>query len=144
MNTIERSALVSYSPQQMFDLVNAIEDYPQFLPWCHESHIIEKTDSTIEARLDIAWGGFHKSFTTRNTLHPHHAVEIDLVSGPFKHLEGKWHFIALGDYGCKVVLDLEFEFAGSFFDMLFEPIFNMIANSLVDAFCKRAKEVYGE
>jgi ribosome-associated toxin RatA of RatAB toxin-antitoxin module len=144
MNTIERSALVSYTPQQMFELVNHIEDYPKFLPWCQEVEIIEKTETTIEAKLIIAWGGFHKSFTTRNTLHPYQAVEIDLVSGPFKHLEGKWHFIPLGEQGCKVIVDLEFEFTGNIFDKLFEPVFNIIANSLVDAFSKRAKEVYGE
>ena len=144
MDTIQRSAIVPYTPQQMFELVNNIEDYPNFLPWCHATHIVTKTENTIEARLDIVWKGFHKSFTTRNTLHPYQAVEIDLVSGPFKHLEGKWHFIPLGDQGCKVSVELEFEFAGNFIDKLFEPIFNYIANSLVDSFSKRAKEIYGE
>lgn len=144
MDTIQRSAIVPYSCEEMFNLVNNIEDYPKFLPWCHESHVVAKSANHVEARLDIAWSGFHKSFTTKNTLHPHTAIEIDLVTGPFRHLEGKWHFNSLGDKGCKVALDLEFEFTGNFLDKLFDPIFNMIANSLVESFSKRAKEIYGE
>ena len=143
MKSIKRNALVAYSPQQMFELVNAIEDYPRFLPWCHTSEIISRSEEMVEASIDIAWSGMHKSFTTRNHLHPYHAMEITLVKGPFRHLEGKWHFIAMGEHGCKVNLELDFELAGHVLDVVFEPIFNHIANSLVDAFCKRAVEVYG-
>lgn len=85
----------------------------------------------------------HKSFTTRNILEPYERMEMKLVKGPFRQLEGIWTFTPLGEHGCKVNLDLEFEFAGSMMDVMFQPIFNHIANSLVDAFCKRAVELYG-
>jgi ribosome-associated toxin RatA of RatAB toxin-antitoxin module len=143
MSIIKRSALVPYTPRQMFELVNNIEDYPRFLPWCHKSHIINKDEKEVTATLDIAWSGIHKSFTTRNHLFPYGKVGIELVEGPFHHLEGVWEFTPMGEEGCKINLHLEFEVAGSFIDRMIEPIFNHIANSLVDAFCKRAAEVYG-
>lgn len=143
MTTIKRSALVPYTQRQMFELVNDIEDYPRFLPWCHASTILKKETDDIEASLDIKWSGIHKSITTRNHLRPYHRIEITLVHGPFKHLQGVWHFIPLGEKGCKVSVDLEFEFTGHLIDKMFQPIFSHIANSLVDAFCKRAVEVYG-
>jgi ribosome-associated toxin RatA of RatAB toxin-antitoxin module len=143
MTTIKRSALVSYSARQMFELVNNIEDYPRFLPWCGGSHILNRSDTEVEAKLEIAWKGFHKSFTTRNYLHPYDHIEIKLVKGPFRHLEGRWNFVALHESACKVSVDLEFEFTGSVVDRVFQPIFNHIAGSLVDAFSKRAVEVYG-
>lgn len=143
MTIIKRSALVAYSARQMFELVNNIEDYPRFLPWCHHSHVISRTDTTIEATLDIAWSGVHKSFTTRNQLHPYDHMEITLVKGPFHYLEGRWTFKSLSGQACKVGLELEFELTGSLVDRIFQPIFTHIANSLVDAFCKRAIEVYG-
>ena len=143
MTVIKRTALVPYSAKQMFELVNAIEDYPRFLQWCHESEIISKTDEAVEAKLVIAWSGIHKSFTTRNILTPHDRIDIKLVEGPLKQLEGQWEFVALGDEGCRVNLHLEFEVGKGFIDKLFAPIFNNIANSLVDAFCKHAVDVYG-
>lgn len=143
MTTIKRNALVPYTCQQMFELVNDIEDYPRFLPWCSKSHIISQNEVWIDATLDITWSGIHKSFTTRNHLFPSEKIEITLLKGPFRHLKGQWTFHRLGDEGCKVNLELDFEFAGGIFDRLFQPIFNKIANSLVDAFCKRAREVYG-
>jgi len=145
MNVIKRNALVSYSARQMFELVNSIEDYPRFLPWCSSSEIVSKTAKEIVASLEISWKGIHKTFTTKNELTPFTDIKISLVKGPLRHLEGTWKFHNLGaDEGCKVTLDLEFEFAGGLIDRFFEPIFNHIANSLVDAFCKRAREVYGE
>lgn len=143
MTIIQRNALVSYSTRQMFELVNNIEDYPRFLPWCGASHILSRTDKEIEATLDIAWSGMHKSFTTRNILFPTERMDIQLIKGPFRHLEGRWNFTPLGEHGCKVHMELEFELTGNFVDKIFQPIFNHIANSLVDAFCKRAVEVYG-
>jgi len=143
MTTIQRSALVSFTARQMFELVNSIEDYPRFLPWCSKSEIISQSEEHIEATVTVAWSGIHKSFTTRNQLHPYDSIEITLVSGPFHRLAGRWHFVALGEEGCKVNLDLEFEFTGHWMDMLFQPVFHHIANSLVDVFCKRAVEIYG-
>lgn len=139
---IKRSALLPYSCQQMFELVNAIEDYPRFLPWCQNTHIIHRDDKEVEATLELAWSGMSKSFTTRNLLMPYQRIDINLVQGPFRHLEGIWNFTEMGE-GCKVDLQLEFEFAGHFLDRIFEPVFSHIANSLVDLFTKRAIEVYG-
>ena len=143
MHTLKRSALVPHSQRQMFELVNGIEDYPRFLPWCDKSTIISRTDTEIIATLEIAWKGMSKTMTTRNILHPYDHMELQLIDGPLKHLNGKWDFIPIGDKACKVLLNLEFEFTGGFMDMFFQPVFQHIANTLVDAFCKRAVELYG-
>ncbi len=142
MPNIKRNALVGFSAEQMFDLVNNIEKYPDFLPWCGASRVLERTDQTITASLDIAWKGMGKSFTTRNALSTHR-IDLSLVDGPFKDLTGVWTFEPLQENACKVGLDLEFTFKGGLMDLLFEPIFNHIANTLVDAFCKQAAAVYG-
>jgi ribosome-associated toxin RatA of RatAB toxin-antitoxin module len=144
MHTLKRNALVPYSARQMFELVNAIEDYPRFLPWCHNSQIIKRSDEEIVAALDVTWKGIHKSFTTRNALSPFHRIDISLVNGPLQKLDGVWEFHALDESACKILLDLEFEFTGHFVDKLFQPIFQHIANTLVEAFCKRANELYGQ
>lgn len=143
MNTLKRSAVVPYTVRQMYELVNAIEDYPRFLPWCGKSTIVSRTDEEVVAELEISWKGMSKSFSTRNRLHPYNRMEISLVNGPMKHLQGVWEFLPIQEDGCKVQLDMEFEFSGSFIDMLFQPVFQSIANSLVDAFCQRAVELYG-
>lgn len=143
MNTLKRSAVVPYTVRQMFELVNSIEEYPRFLPWCSKSTILSRSNEQIDAELEISWKGIHKSFSTRNKLSPYHAMEMSLITGPMKHMLGKWQFIPLSNDGCKVELDLEFEFAGGFLDMFFQPVFQSIANSLVDAFCQRAVELYG-
>lgn len=144
MHTLKRNALVPYSQRQMFELVNTIEDYPRFLPWCHSSRIISRTESEVVAELDINWKGIHKSFTTRNRLMPYGQIEIDLVNGPLQRLDAVWEFIVLDESACKITLDMEFEFTGHFFDRLFQPIFQHIGNTFVDAFCKRAVELYGK
>lgn len=144
MHTLKRNALVPYSARQMFQLVDSIEEYPRFLPWCHKSEIISRTEEEVVASLEINWKGIRKSFTTRNRLFPYERVEISLVNGPLHRLDGVWLFQALDEYACKINLDLEFEFTGSFVDKLFQPIFQHIANTLVEAFCKRAAELYGE
>ncbi len=142
MTTIKRSALVAFTARQMFELVNSIEEYPRFLPWCRSSAIVHQTETEVEASIEIAWSGIHKSFTTRNYLYPYERIDITLAHGPFRHLEGRWSFISFEEHGCKVNLDLEFELAGHLLDKLFQPIFHHIANSLVDSFCKRAAEIY--
>jgi ribosome-associated toxin RatA of RatAB toxin-antitoxin module len=144
MHTLKRNALVPHSAQQMFELVNAIEDYPRFLPWCHSSRIISRTEMEVVAELDINWKGIHKSFTTRNRLAPYEQITISLVNGPLHRLDGVWSFQVLDEHACKIMLDLEFEFTGHFIDRLFQPVFQHIANTLVDAFCKRAAELYGQ
>jgi len=144
MHTLKRNALVPYSARQMFELVNAIEEYPRFLPWCHKSRVINRSDLEVIAELDINWKGIHKSFTTRNGLKPYHQITISLVNGPMHRLDGVWMFTELDEMACKIELDLEFEFTGSFIDRLFQPVFQHIANTLVEAFCKRAAELYGK
>src|SRR3990167_115757 len=101
MTTIKRSALVAYTARQMFELVNSIEEYSRFLPWCRSSHVITQTAADVEASIDIAWSGMHKSFTTRNHLYPYERIDITLIQGPFRHLEGRWEFKELNAHGCK-------------------------------------------
>ena len=143
MHTLKRNAIVPHSQRQMFELVNNIEDYPRFLPWCDKSTIVKRTDTEVVATLEIAWKGISKRMTTRNILHPYDHMDIQLVDGPLKHLAGKWDFVVVNDKACKVLLDLEFEFMGGIMDIFFQPVFQHIANTLVDAFCKRAAEIYG-
>lgn len=144
MTTITRSALVMYTPDQMFDLVNDVEAYPRFLPWCRDSHIISKNEDVICATLDIAKGGIHHEFSTRNVLDHGNAIRIELIDGPFRHLEGHWQFKPIGDNkGCRVQLDMDFEFSTRLLDLALGPVFTQISGSLVDAFCKRAQEIYG-
>ncbi len=143
MYSIQKSAITPYSPKQMFDLVNAIQDYPKFLQWCEASEIVSENEDEIIATLHLAAAGFKKSFTTRNLLKSEKMIEIQLIDGPFKHLEGFWQFEALEDgKQCRVQLNLEFEFLNQLFSMLMGPIFQQIANTLVEAFQKRADEVY--
>ena len=143
MTTIHKSALVPYSAEQMYILVDDIPAYPEFLPWCSGSREINRGDSVVEASLDIAHSGVHKSFTTRNRLEKNRSIEMQLVEGPFKYLNGVWRFEPLGDAGSKVGLDLEFEFSSKLLGMTFGPLFSKIASSLVDAFIQRARKVYG-
>lgn len=143
MPTIQKSALVPYSPAQMFDLVDDIDAYSTFLPWCRASDVLSRNEDEVRATLEIAHGKLHKSFTTCNRLQRHKMIEVRLEEGPFRHLEGFWHFEELGAEGCKVSLDLDFEFSNRLLAMAVGPIFSQIASSLVDAFTKRAGEVYG-
>lgn len=144
MTTISRSALVPYTPAQMFELVDDVESYPQFLPWCRDAKVLARDEDEVRAALDIAYGGLHKSFTTLNRLQHNKMIEIRLVSGPFKRLEGFWRFDGLGEDGSKVSLDLEFEFSGRLLSMTFGPVFGQIANSMLDAFVRRAESVHGK
>src|SRR5262245_40255170 len=134
MHILKRNAIVPYSARQMFELVNDIKEYPRFLPWCHSSQIVTRTETEVVATLEVNWKGIHKNFTTRNQLHPHERMEMILLNGPLKHMEGIWQFQVLEPQACKVLLDMEFEFAGGFIDKLFQPVFQHIANTLVEAF----------
>jgi len=145
MPLISRQSLVMYSPAEMYDLVNDIPAYPAFLPWCKSSDVISQTDDVIEASIEIAKGSLNKSFATRNLLQKNKMIEMKLLEGPFKHLEGYWRFMPLKDpTACKVTLDLEFEFNSKLVALAVGPVFSKIANTLVDSFCKRAVDVYGE
>ncbi|CAM4434920.1 MAG: Ribosome association toxin RatA [Legionellaceae bacterium] len=144
MPTIHRTAIVSHTPRQMYELVNAIEEYPQYLPWCKTSQILSKNEDEIRASLLLARGGVEKSFTTCNRLQKDKMIEIRLLNGPFHHLEGFWQFETIDGVGCRITLNLEFEFAGKLLSFAFSPVFNQVANTLVDAFVKQAKVLYGD
>lgn len=141
---VTRSALVPYTQQEMFALVSAVDTYPQFLPWCSDARTLSRENNEVQARIDFSVSGVSKSFTTRNRLIGSEAILMQLVDGPFSQLEGSWRFEPLGDAGCKISLDLEYDFSSRMMSMVTGPVFNKIANSLVDAFRQRAVEVYGK
>ena len=142
MPRIQRSAVVPYSADQMFQLVNDVEAYPVFLPWCRSARVLSTGDDWIRARIEMAKGALHRSFTTRNLLEPGRRIRIRLEDGPFHRLEGDWHFEPRDNGGSRVELDLEFEFAGRMLSAVLGPVFNQIASSLVDSFVRRAHAVY--
>lgn len=143
MTIVQKSALVKFSAQQMFDLVNDIEAYPEFLPWCSGSRIIKREDDFVEAELLISKGGFKKSFSTRNKIDNGRSMTISLLNGPFSSLEGRWEFIPLREDASKISLDLEFELSGKLASLAFGAVFNQICNTMVSSFTARAKAVYG-
>lgn len=142
--SISKSALVPYSAHAMYELVNDIESYPEFLPWCTSAKVHFRDEDEVRATITLARSGIHKSFTTCNRLQKNKMIEVRLVQGPFRHLEGFWRFNPLRDNACKVSLDLEFEFSGRLVSMAFGPIFHQVANTLVDAFTRRAARVHGK
>jgi len=137
-----KSVLVPYSAEQMYTLVNDFESYPRFLPWCESARMISRTEDEMCAELVVSRVGIRQKFSTCNQLQKNERIEIHLNEGPFRRLHGGWVFTRLGDAGCKVELHLEFEFSGRLIEKAFGAVFSQIANSLVDAFCKRADEVY--
>lgn len=144
MAIIQRSAIVPHTAEEMYQLVNDIEDYPVFIPWCHATEVHSKDEDEIRATLHFEGGGFSKSFTTCNRLQKNKMIEMRLINGPFKHLEGFWRFEHQGNGECLVRLDLEFELANKILGIAFGTVFNQVANTLVDAFSKRAEEIYGK
>ncbi|HEY9049982.1 MAG TPA: type II toxin-antitoxin system RatA family toxin [Gammaproteobacteria bacterium] len=145
MPLISRNALVPYSVEEMYRLVEDVEAYPDFLPWCRSTAVLERNEQQVKASIEIAKGALNKSFTTINRMQHNKMIEMRLIEGPFKHLEGFWRFDALKDANaCKISLDLDFEFESKLIAFAVGAVFNQIANTMVDAFCKRAVEVYGE
>lgn len=138
MKSIERAALVQHSAQQMYSLVEDIESYPKFLPWCSKTEIHSRDESMTVATIHIAYAGVHQYFTTENFKQPGSAITIRLVKGPFKHLHGDWSFKSLGPGACKVELRLSYQMSSGLLETLAGPVFNHIANTLVDAFVSRA------
>ncbi len=143
MAVVHKSVFLGYSAQQMFELVAAIEEYPKFLPWCGGVEIREKGDNTVVASLGIHYHGVRQHFTTSNVNTPYTTIKMQLVDGPFKALDGVWTFKPLREDACKIELDLHYEFSSLILEQLIGPVFGMIANSMVDCFCKRAETVYG-
>ena len=143
MSEVSRSILVEFGPEQMFALVDAVEDYPKFLPWCGGATLIHRDEKTTRATLLINYHGVRHGFTTENAKTALAEMQIRLVEGPFRTLEGRWRFTDLAGRGCKVELKLQYEFASRVMGALVGPVFNHIANTLVDAFARRAEQVYG-
>lgn len=143
MIEIRRSALVKYSPAQMFDLVNDVEAYPKRFPWCAGAEVLERQQDVLVARLDLKFAGLHHSFTTRNTVEQPRRLQMSLVDGPFRSLEGVWDFIALGEAGCKVAFVLDFDYAGRLGGGALKLGFQGLAGRMVGDFCAEAERVYG-
>jgi ribosome-associated toxin RatA of RatAB toxin-antitoxin module len=148
MKHVRRSVLLWYSPREMYALVTAVEQYPRFLPWCAHAEVLERRDEGITARLGLAYHGVRHSFTTRNHHVPDESVKVTLVDGPFSLLDGTWCFHALGrpgteDKACRIVFDLRYAFSSAALETVVSPVFDRIANTFVDAFVRRAEEVYG-
>lgn len=144
MPDINKSKIVPYEQKEMYGLINDIESYSQFVPFCRNSQINSRTVDEILATLSFSKGFLSKSFTTLNRLQPHKMVKICLVNGPFRQLEGFWQFEVLKGGRCRVSLDLEFEFSSQWLSVMFGPLFSQVATMLVDTFCKRADVIYGK
>jgi len=142
MATVQKSALIKYSAQQMFDLVDNIEAYPEFLPWCTGSEVMLRDASIVEAKVQIAKGGFKNAFATRNINVTGESISMALLEGPFSSLEGVWRFLPLREDASKIALDLEFEMNGMMANLAFGAVFNQICNTMVSSFTDRAKQVY--
>ena len=143
MPTIKRRKIEPYSAAQMYQLVNDVLSYPQFLPWCKNTRIVSQTEGEMIAAIEIAKGPLNKWFETRNFLFENHRIELTLHSGPFKKLQGFWEFIPIDEQKCEISFELNFEFSFGPLALLAEPIFHGITANMIEAFSNRAKIVYG-
>lgn len=143
MIEIRRSALVKYSPTQMFDLVNDVEAYPKRFAWCTGAEVIERHAEMLVARLDLKFAGFKQSFTTRNSMMRPERLVMKMVDGPFRSLDGVWDFVALGDAGCRIAFALDFEYAGKLGGGALKLGFQGLAGRMVDDFCREADRIHG-
>jgi ribosome-associated toxin RatA of RatAB toxin-antitoxin module len=143
MSRIVRSALVHYSALQMYALVENIEAYPQFLPWCRSSRVIERTEGKTIAELSVGLKGLSQSFTTENLNTPGEAIDLRLVQGPFKMFSAAWRFQPLEESAAKIEFSMAYEFSSRLLAKVLEPLFDQIADTMVDAFSRRAEAVYG-
>jgi ribosome-associated toxin RatA of RatAB toxin-antitoxin module len=147
MKHVKKSVLLWYSPAEMFALVTDVARYPEFLPWCHRGEVLETHEGGNTARVHLAYAGVRHAFTTRNDHTPDRQVLMRLVDGPFSVLDGTWDFLPLGNGSlpaCKVGFDLRYVFSSRPFEAVLSPVFDKVANTFVDAFVKRAEQVYGE
>jgi ribosome-associated toxin RatA of RatAB toxin-antitoxin module len=143
MALVEKSVLIEYSAERMHSLVSDVERYPDFLPWCSGAHVETREDGVVCASLSIDYHGIKQSFKTENRSSPPQRIEIRLVSGPFRQLDGEWRFTALAPQACKIEFRLHYEFSNRLLEKLVGPVFKHIANSLLDAFLRRAQQLYG-
>lgn len=144
MQRVRKSVLVPYSNAEMFKLVDDVERYPEFLPWCGGGQVVASRPDGKTARLDIDYHGVRAHFTTDNTNRPPDSIVITLRDGPFRHLHGEWRFNQLEETACKIEFELAYEFATQLLDRVIGPVFNYIANTFIDAFVRRAHAVYGD
>ena len=144
MAHVKKTVLVNHSAASMFLLVDDVKQYPKFLPWCGGVDLIQQDDVSTIATLHIDYHGLHQNFTTKNNKTFPSTMEIQLKNGPFKHLNGSWHFVALSDDACKVEFSLNYEFENHFLEKIIAPVFNHIANTFVDGFVKRANAIYAK
>jgi ribosome-associated toxin RatA of RatAB toxin-antitoxin module len=143
MSSVSRSAIVNHSAQEMFALVSGIESYPMFLPWCDKATVAERGPGRTVATLRINFRGLKEEFTTENRDRPDERIDMKLVSGPFRRLEGSWRFTPLSDRACKIELNLRYEFASALLGRVVGAVFDEIAGSLVDAFARQAEKRFG-
>ncbi len=149
MKHVKKSVLLSYSAHEMYELVVDIPAYPAFLPWCDKAEVLSRDADGMTARLSLAYGGLRHAFTTRNTHVPDERVVVSLVDGPFSMLEGVWQFVPLALPGessasaCKIDFDMRYAFSNRPLEMVVSPVFDRVANTLVDSFVKRAEQVHG-
>ena len=144
MRRAKRSALVPHAPLEMYRLVDAVERYPEFLPWCRRTTLHFRDGPCTQASIEVQRGGLCKTFSTRNVNVPGESIHLTLLDGPFRALRGDWAFEAVGEHGCRVSLDIGFEFESRLLDALLGRFFEDTLNSLVDAFTVRARTVYGQ
>jgi ribosome-associated toxin RatA of RatAB toxin-antitoxin module len=150
MKQVKKSVLLWYTPQEMYELVTAVERYPEFLPWCNKVEVLEQGGDAVTARLHLAYAGVRHAFTTRNRNEPGRSVDMELVDGPFSHLDGLWQFLPLNKPGtegpptaCKIVFELNYAFSSGALEAVVSPVFDRIANTFVDSFVQRAESLYG-
>ena len=148
MKHVRKSVLLWYSPREMYDLVTGVDAYPQFLPWCSQADVVAKHQDGVTVRLGMAYMGIRHAFTTRNTHDAAKSVAVHLVDGPFSKLEGNWLFLPLGRPGtdktaCKIEFELTYAFSSVALEAVVSPVFDRVANTLVDSFVQRAEAVYG-
>ena len=144
MALVEKSVLIEYSAAQMYALVEDVAAYPEFLPWCGGTEILKKQDGITRAAIIIDFRGIKQRFSTQNRASPPQLIEMSLVDGPFRQLDGSWRFKALGDDACKIEFRLHYEFSSKLLEKLVGPVFHYIASTFVDAFVKRARQLYGK
>jgi ribosome-associated toxin RatA of RatAB toxin-antitoxin module len=143
MTRVQRSALLPYPAERLFQLVDDIESYPSYMDGCVGARVLHRDSEIVEAQLDLARGGIQQSFSTRNRLLAHRAIELELLEGPFDTFRGRWQFQALGDTACKLSLDLEFTFSNGVLGVAAGKLFDSVTANLVDTLSRRARDLYG-
>lgn len=143
MAAVNKSVLVGYSAQKMFDLVDRVEDYPEFLPWCGGTEVKLRDNQRLVATIHIDYMHIKQHFTTENLNAPPHRITMQLLDGPFQKLDGEWQFTALAEEACKIEFRLHYEFSNKLLEAVLGPVFGYIANSFMEAFIQRAEQLYG-